>query len=193
MRHEGVHHRAPSISRKTAATGIDGGRCLFITDRVSNLRFLVDTGTDLCMFPRKLIPGPKERASYDLFAANSTPILTYGWRTLTLNLGLRQDFTWHFVVADVQLPINGVDLLANFSLLVDCHKNRILDGITSLSAPAQTASTRFLSVKTIGSTTPADDLCTEWPGLTRPSGTPREIHHNTVHHIKTTLGQPVSC
>ena len=109
---------------------------LYITDRGSNLRFLVDTGSDLCVFPRRLVPGRKERTSYDLFAANGTPIPTYGWHTLTLNLGLRRDFTWRFVVADVQIPIIGVDLLGNFSLLVDCRNNRILDGITSLSAPA---------------------------------------------------------
>jgi len=41
------------------------------------------------------------------------------------------------VVADVQIPIIGVDLLGNFGLLIDCSNNRILDGITS-SAPAQT-------------------------------------------------------
>jgi hypothetical protein len=61
---------------------------LFITDRISNLRFLVDTVSDLCVFHRKLVTGPKERASYDLFVANGTRISTYGWRTLTLNLGL---------------------------------------------------------------------------------------------------------
>ena len=131
---------------------------LFITDRVSNLRFLVDTGSDLSVFPRKLVPGRRERTSYDLFAANGTPIPTYGGHTLTLNLGLRRDFTWRFVVADVQIQIIGVDLLGNFGLLVDCRNNRILDGITSLSAPAQTASPRFPSVKTIRGTAPVDDL-----------------------------------
>ena len=114
---------------------------LFITDRVSNLRFLVDTGSDLSVVPGRHVPGRKERTSYDLFTANGTPIPTYGWHTLTLNLGLRRDFTWRFVMADVQLPIIGVDLLANFKLLVDYRNNRILDGVTSLSTRAQTPST----------------------------------------------------
>jgi len=166
---------------------------LFITDRVSNLRFLVDTGSDLCVVPRRHVPGRKERTSYDLFAAYGTPIPTYGWRTLTLNLGRRRDFTWRFVVADVQLQIIGVDLLANFNLLVDCRNNKILDGVTSLLTPAQTASTRFPSVKTIGNSTPADDLFAEFPDLTCPSGCPRDVRHNTIHHIKTTPGPPVSC
>jgi hypothetical protein len=74
---------------------------LFITDRVSKLRFLIDTGSDLCVFPRKLIPGPQERTSYDLFAVNGTNIPTYVWHKITLNIGLRRVFTWSFVVADV--------------------------------------------------------------------------------------------
>ena len=131
---------------------------LYITDRGSNLRFLVDTGSDLCVFPRRLVPGRKGRTGYDVFAAIGTPIPTYGWHTLTLNLGLRRDFMWRFVVADVQILIIGADLLGNFSLLVDCRNNRILDGITSLSAPAQTASPRFPSVKTTGCRAPADDI-----------------------------------
>jgi hypothetical protein len=158
---------------------------LFVMDRVSNLRLLVETGSDLCVFPRRLGPGHRERTSFDLFAANGTPIPTYGWHTLTLNLGLRRDFTWRFVVADVQIPITGVDLLANFSLLVDCRNNRILDRTTSLSAPAQTASTWFPSVKTIGSSTPTDDLFAGFSDLTRPSGVQRTVRHNTILHSTT--------
>jgi cleavage and polyadenylation specificity factor subunit 1 len=141
---------------------------IFITERVSNLRFLVDTGAVLCVVPRKLVPGRKKRTIYDLFAANGTPIPTYGWRTLTLNLGLRRDFKWRFVVADVQLPIIGVDLLANFNLLVDCRNNRILDGVTSLPT------TRFqhLHVDIVGPLPTSDgfkycltavDRFTRWP------------------------------
>jgi len=80
---------------------------LFITDLVNNLRFLVDTDSDLCVVPRRHVPGFKERTSYDIFAVNGTPIPTYGWHTFKLSLGLRRDFTWRFVVADVKLPIIG--------------------------------------------------------------------------------------
>jgi hypothetical protein len=93
---------------------------LFIIDRISKLRFLIDTGSDLCVFPRKLIPGRRERVNYDLFAANGSTIPTYGWIPVSLNLGLCRDFTWRFVVADVQAPIIGVDLLSRFGLLIDC-------------------------------------------------------------------------
>jgi hypothetical protein len=100
--------RAHSTSRKTAAKGVDGGRRLFlkfqppIHHRPSEQRVVLGrTVSELCVVTRRLVSGRKERTSYDLFAANGSPIPTYGWQTLTLNLGLRRDFTWRFVVADV--------------------------------------------------------------------------------------------
>jgi hypothetical protein len=72
---------------------------LFITDKLSKHRFLIDTGSDLCVFPRKLVP--QRRSTVDLSAANGTTIPTYGWLPPSLNLGLLRDFTWHFIIADV--------------------------------------------------------------------------------------------
>jgi hypothetical protein len=45
---------------------------LFTTDKVTKLRFLIDTGSDLCVYPRKLIPQRRTRVNYDLCAANGT-------------------------------------------------------------------------------------------------------------------------
>jgi cleavage and polyadenylation specificity factor subunit 1 len=145
------------------------------------------------MYPRKLISRRRERADYDLCAANGTTIHTYGWLPLNLNLGLRRDFTWRFVVANVTRPIIGVDFLTHFGLLIDCRSNRLLDGVTSLSTPAQAATLPVLSVKTISDSTPVDSLLGEFPDLTRPAGVQREARHNTVHHIRTVPGSPVTC
>jgi hypothetical protein len=49
---------------------------LFITDRNSKLRYLVDTGSDMCVYPRKLLPERRERTDYDLYVANGTTIPT---------------------------------------------------------------------------------------------------------------------
>jgi hypothetical protein len=51
----------------------------------------------------------------DLCAANGSTIHTYEWLSLSLNLGLRRDFTWRFVVANVTHPIIGVDFLSYFA------------------------------------------------------------------------------
>jgi hypothetical protein len=67
---------------------------LFITDRISKRQFLIDTGSDLCVYPRRLIPRRKERVNYDLCAPNGTTIPTYEWLPFRLNLGLGRHFTW---------------------------------------------------------------------------------------------------
>ena len=106
---------------------------LLVTDRTSKLQYLIDTGSDLSVFPHKLLPENRPSIDY-LYAANGTTIPTYGWVSKSLVLGLRRDFTWRFIVAKVELPIIGVDFLSHFNLLVDCRNNRLLDGITSLSS-----------------------------------------------------------
>jgi len=114
----------------------------------------VDTGSDLCVFPRKLLPGPRERSDYILYAAYGTAMPTYGWTSRTLNLGLHRDLAWRFVVANVQVPIIGVDLLSHYGLLVDCKNNRLLDGLTSLSTPGFNTPPSVPSVKVIAGGTP---------------------------------------
>jgi hypothetical protein len=96
------------------------------------------------------------------------------------------------VVTDITHPIIGVDFLSHFGLLMNCRNNRSLDGVTSLSAPAQAASARIPSVK-ISDTTPVDSLLAGFPDLSRPAGVQGEVRHNNVHHIRTTPGPPVTC
>jgi hypothetical protein len=150
-------------------------------------------GSDLCVYPRRLVPRRKEQANYDLCADNGTTIHTYGWLPLSLNLGLHRDFTWQFVVADVTHPIIGVDFLSHFGLLADCRNNWLLDVVTSLSVPAQAASVLVPSVKTVTDGTLIESILTKFQNLNRPAGVQRKIHHNTVHHIRTIPGPPVTC
>jgi hypothetical protein len=90
----GQKSAAPHVC--TTVTGL-----LFVTDQSSKQRFLIDTGPDLCVFPRKLVSQRRERVNYDLCAANGTAFPTYGWLPLSLNLILRREFLWRFVVANV--------------------------------------------------------------------------------------------
>jgi cleavage and polyadenylation specificity factor subunit 1 len=145
------------------------------------------------VYPRRLVPRRKERASYDFCAANGTTIHSYRWLPFSFNLVLCRDFTWWFVVADVTNSLIGVDFLSHFGLLVVCRNNRLLEEVTSLSAPAQAASSLIPSVKTITGGTPVDSLLAEFLDLTRPAGVQREVRHNTAHHMRTIFVSPVTC
>ena len=107
----------------TASDPSPSSHRLLVTDFHSKTQFLVDTGADLCVLPRQMNRGPCEKSSYELSAANGTTIATYGAVLLTLNLGLRRDFTWRFVIADVSKPIIGVDFLSQFRATGGCAQS----------------------------------------------------------------------
>ena len=165
---------------------------LFVTDRDSRIRFLVDTGADLCIFPRTMARGPREKSTYELCAANGTTIATYGIITLTLNLGLRRAYTWRFVIADVSKPIIGVDFLAHYELLVDVRNHRLLDALTLLAVRGQVAEGGAPSIKTVLGTSLYHELLQTFPEITRPDGVSGAPKHTTQHHIRTTPGPPIA-
>lgn len=162
-----------------------------MVEQFSKRSFLIDTGSDLSCYPRKWLAKRPSAINYTLKAANGSDIRTYGSLGLTLNFGLRREFRWNFVVADVSSAIIGSDFLAHFDLLPDCKGKRLLDNKTGLSCSAALASSLIdqLSVRTVSS----HDVLAEFPSITRPPGIDREIKHSTVHYIKTTEGPPVSC
>lgn len=169
---------------------------LFVTDRKTKTQFLVDTGSDLCVFPRSRLLERQIPTSYQLTAANGTAIYTYGYAHFTLDLGLRRNYQWQFVVADVTKPIIGVDFLCHYNLIVDCKNKKLIDNTTSLATPASLASkcNDILSVKVVtGDSTYHRILSREFLNITRPAGTLRTVSHSTQHHIRTTPGPPVSC
>lgn len=187
----GKQQRQPLTA--TIGCHLNGSR-LYITDQVTKQRFLIDTGSDLCVFPRSLVAPRKPDPSFHLCAANDSSIKTYGAVKMSMDLGLKKIFSWRFVVADVSIPIIGSDFLAHFGLLTDCRNRRLLDSTTGLSSYCQPATNNQISIKLIkASYSPFNCILEEFSELTKPAGAPREIHHSTVHHIRTTVGPPVFC
>lgn len=155
-----------------------------------NVRFLIDTGADVCVYPRSLIRGHRDKSKYELAAANSSTIATYGTVPLVLNLGLRRDFTWNFVVADVSKPIIGADFLDHYKLLVDISNKRLSDSTTNRTIRGGTMMGNTVSIKTVNGSSPYHQLLTKFPEITRPDGTPGESSHAIRHFINTTSGPP---
>lgn len=125
--------------------------------------------------------------SLTLQAVNSTPIVTYGTRSLTLDLGLRHTFRWVFILANVEKPILGADFLRHFNLSVDMKHTRLTDDQTQL---------RIQGIAYIGTTpspsllprSPANEfeaLLFRFPLLTRP----QPVNHplDTLSHTTSKL------
>lgn len=169
---------------------------LFITDRGTLTQFLIDTGSDICVYPISAIREPRCKTSYQLSAANGSAIDTYGYIQLNLNLGLRRNFVWRFVVADVTKAIIGVDFLSHYRLIVDVSQQKLVDSLTNVSTVASLDLSNSL-VSSVKVATGGDGkyhrILAEYPEITRPAGTPGIVKHKITHHIRTTPGPPVSC
>ena len=118
--------------KATGVAGLSHSRLFYITDTISNYRFLIDTGAEVSVLPATCSERRQQNADFNLVAVNGGTIPTFGKRSLTLNLGLRRTFRWVFVIANVHIPIIGADFLRHYSLLVDMTNSRLVDTITQL-------------------------------------------------------------
>ena len=103
--------------------------------RRSKLNFLVDTGASISCLPAT----DESRAlgaEAMLLAANGSTIATYGKKKLDLELGLRREFQWEFAIAEVTMPILGIDCLAHFGLNINLRTMQNQYPSTSLAANA---------------------------------------------------------
>ena len=84
-----------------------------ITDQLSGMSLLIDTGASASIWPRSNTN--QGSTSPPLKAVNGTTIRTFGQNHRTVLLNNRH-FTHKFIIADIQTPIIGWDFLAKFHL-----------------------------------------------------------------------------
>ncbi|XP_063368758.1 uncharacterized protein LOC134657137 [Cydia amplana] len=158
------------------------------------MQFLIDTGSDLCVFPHSLLKQRRSKTNYQLSAANGSPIDTFGYAHLILDLGLRREYPWRFIVADVSKAIIGADFLGHYNLMVYIRQKRLVDATTTIFATGTVApsSDKIFSVKIMTGDSKWHNLLKEYPEITHPAGVQSQAKHNTVHYIKTIPGPPVS-
>ncbi|XP_015911958.1 uncharacterized protein [Parasteatoda tepidariorum] len=163
---------------------------LYLTDKSTSSRYLIDTGADVSVMPRAAHASSDHSSQMKLFAANGTTIPTFGQHLLKLDLGLRREFSWPFIIAAVPHPIIGADFLRNFGLLVDIKNGAVIDPLTKL----QTRGTRYAgiasTVKIILENSKFHNLLSEFPDLIRSGVTPRKVKHGVEHWIQT-KGPPI--
>ena len=104
---------------------------------------------------------------YALRAVNQSSIVTYGTRSLTLDLGLRRTFRWVFIVADAQHAILGADFLHHFGLSVDVRQSLLLDTVTQLQVHGISTQTISASpsLPSLDSQDPYAAVLAEFPGI----------------------------
>lgn len=162
-------------------------------DQQVGKNFLIDTGADVSVMPAMQPKNHKRQPEkYTLYAANGSPIHTYGYELITLTFGLRRSLSWKFVVADVSHPIIGADFLRHFGLLVDLKKGKLIDNETGLRSNGRWDSlSNYHEIKTVVNDTQYHNLLSQYPSITNASTAVKKAKHAIVHVIETT-GTPVS-
>ncbi|UYV65013.1 hypothetical protein LAZ67_3002817 [Cordylochernes scorpioides] len=130
-------------------------------------------------------------SDYKLYAAIGTEIVTYGTKVRNLDIGLRRQFQWPFVIANTNRAIIGADFLNNFGLIIDIKNKRLIDGITNLSIRGVIQSISDMgNISTLNSSSKVSAILTKYPNLCRPPSDFVEAKHSVKHYIPT-RGQPI--
>lgn len=172
-------------------SGVTESRRFLIFDRSSNIKFLIDTGSDVSIVPATSKQRQQKPVPIRLHAANGSSIKVYGSRYIDTDFALRRKFCWNFLIADVQIAIIGADFLANFGLLVDLKNRRLVDEKTGLHTCGGRATSSIFGVTTIGLCHPFRDLLQEFREITVPTTIGSVAKHDVKHFIQT-KGPPVA-
>ncbi|GFQ90238.1 transposon Ty3-I Gag-Pol polyprotein [Trichonephila clavata] len=164
-----------------------------LADKVSKLKFLVDTGADVSVLPKHYAPKADSSNELLLLAANGTKIATFGKKRLTLDLNLRRNFTWSFIIANVNQPIIGLDFLKHYNLLVDVKSGCLIDGITKLTTQGKYTNRDSLTsgISILLGDSEFYNILSQFQDLTNPSQPTKNKVPTKIHHFIETTGQPV--
>ncbi|UYV83495.1 hypothetical protein LAZ67_23001230 [Cordylochernes scorpioides] len=185
------HFRFKDHARKCIPPCTFNKRAKNQQENSNNNHFLFDTGAEISV----LLPRPEDRrygqTNFTLTAANNSPMKTYGERFLNLDLGLRRDFKWRFIIADTNKAILGADFMEHFGIISDIKGKFIIDYLTKLRKRASITNFNSLSPKC--SINSYEDkflnILSHYPSLTKPPSYSTPVKHSVIHHI-TKKGQP---
>ena len=112
---------------------------LFLDNKLSFAKFLVDMGASVSVFPHLPCSHSAPGSGVQLRMAESSPMNTYGSRSLALQFGSRR-FEWSFLLANVSMPILSSDFLRHNHLLVNVAGSCLFDSSTLESIPTVSSS-----------------------------------------------------
>ena len=178
-RHDSADASSPKLSHS---------KLLYVADKGHKCRYLIDTGAAVSVSPKSCANGISDADSLSLVAANNSTINTYSNCKRVVDVGLKREYPWTFIVADVQQPIIGADFLIHYNLLVDLRNRCLWDMRTGLAIAASLSSIKSLSLNTVQNE--YTELLSQFPELTRPTTKGKTVKHGITHKI-VTKGHPV--
>ena len=175
---------------ETVGAGPTLSKRLHIRDTESGYVFLIDTGAEISLIP--VSSKTKNHLSdLKLYAANNTPIDTFGEARLTLKLRLRRPISWNFCVAAVPYPIIGAELLNHYILIVDLRRQHLVDSTTNTASVGIVKDLPPFNVCVLDHSSRYSKLLAEFPEITGVYQSKPITARDVFHHIQT-KGPPVA-
>ena len=177
--------------REVANIALSHSKLLYVADKGHKCRYLIDTGAAVSVLPKSCANGISDADSLPLVAANKITIHTYGTCKCVVDVGLKREYPWTLIVADVQQPIIGADFLIHYNLLVDLRSRCLRDMRTGLAIASSLSSIKPLSLNRVDTVqNEYTKLLGQFPELTRPTTKGETVKHGITHKI-VTKGHPV--
>lgn len=174
------------------ATKVDAlSRRLFIFDTRNKIHFLIDTGAEVSVIPFKYFKTKCTKSNTVLSAANGAIINTYGYKTLTVDLGLKQLFQFQFIIASVEHSIIGADFLYKYGLVLDIRNQKLTDIQNNISINCKS---KYVSaVKNLYAIrNEVESILREFPNIQAQPNYNAPLKHNVFHYIHTKGDLPTS-
>ena len=177
--------------REVANIALSSSKLLYVADKNYKCKYLIDTGAAVSVLPKSCANRTSDADCLPLVAANNTTINTYGNSKRVVDVGLKCEYPWTFIVADVKQPIIGAEFLIYYNLLVDLRSRCLRDMRTGLAIPASLPSIRPLSLNRVDTVqNEYTKLLCQFPELTRPTTKGETVKQGITHKI-VTKGHPV--
>ena len=177
--------------REVANIALSHSKLLYVADKGHKCRYLIDTGAAVSVLPKSCANVISDADSLSLVAANNSTIHTYGNCKRVVDVGLKREYPWTFIVADMQQPIIGADFSIHYNLLVDLKSRCLWDMRTGLAIAASLSSNKPLSLNRVDTVqNEYTKLLGQFPELTRPTTKGETVKHGITHKI-VTKGHPV--
>lgn len=184
-----VHVQAKKLSALQSSVG---GCRLFVKDPTTGYIFCVDSGSDVTAIPPTSVIC-EDDTQFQLYAANGTPIRTFGTKLCNFDLNLKRKMPWRAIVANVRTPILGADFLKHYGLLIDLKNRCLIDNKTNNKSFGEVRPVNGYvhDITTVPMSHRYSDLLHEFSDLSRPKTAKDPVQHN-IRHTITTKGPPIS-
>ena len=128
--------RSPSAAGTARSRPSSPATLGLVLDEVSKRRCLLDTGSQVSLWPASQVSSRLQSSSVRLTAANGTPIRSFGYQRRKIKIGERF-YSFVFLLAQVSRPILGLEFLLHFRMMIDLNKRRLVhSGVETCLASA---------------------------------------------------------